>query len=78
MEVNLSGKIRRRKKRQLSNATKNRLLGYVKAMVHLAMKRGRLGIDPLRGVAQLPETKRIKPVFSVEELRQLAAIPPSP
>jgi integrase/recombinase XerC len=71
MEVNLSGKLRRKRKLQLSNATKNRLLSYVKAMIHLAMKRGRLAIDPLRGVAMLPEIKRIKPVFSVDELRHL-------
>ncbi len=71
MPININGKVRRRKKLELSNATKNRLLCFVKAMIHLAMKRGRLAIDPLRGVALLPETLRIKPVFSVDELRIL-------
>lgn len=67
---NKDGKIRRLST-DLSNASRNRYLAFVKAILHYAMKTGRLAVDPLRAVSPLKEIRIVKPVFSVAELRRL-------
>jgi len=68
--ANRNGRVRRRRP-ELTNATKNRLLSMVKAIVHFAMRQGTLATDPTRGVGMLAETRYRKQVFSVTELHSI-------
>lgn len=65
--TNRNGQIRRRR-RELTNATKNRILAFLRAMIHYAQRQGWLAVDPIRGLGMLPETRLRKQVFSVAEL----------
>ena len=68
--TNRDGRTRRRRP-ELTNSTKNRILAFIRAMLHYAMKQGWLAVDPVRGLGMLPETRLRKQVFTVAELRTL-------
>ena len=57
----------------ISNVTRNRALREVRCLCRHAVKTGRLMRHPLDGVKPFKEEKRLKPTFTLEELRLMVS-----
>ena len=57
----------------LTNVTRNRVLREIRCLCRHAVKTGRLMRHPLDSVKPFKEEKRLKPTFTIEELRQMVS-----
>ena len=64
---------RRKGKDPLSPATRNKILVVCRQVTGLAIKRRKLPFDPLAELDRFKESERIKPLFTITELRQMVS-----
>lgn len=63
----------RKADKPLSNVTRNRILQGIRCLCNHAVKTGRLIRHPLLSVKKFKEEKRLKPTFSLDELRVMVS-----
>jgi hypothetical protein len=66
-------KFRRKTKLTLSNSTKNLIIRHVRSVIHYAINTRRLNQDPLAGIKRYTVPEKLKPLFTIQEIRDMVS-----